>query len=138
MLDLFDPQTITRPPLRWHGGKFRLAKWVLSHFVEHSNYVEVFGGGAGVLLRRKRAKIEVYNDLDKQVVGFFQVLRDRDLRGQLIRAVDMTPFSRDEFELSYEAVADPVEAARRFIVRCFMGPGGGGSDGSGGSAAGCG
>jgi DNA adenine methylase len=121
--EMFDPMTIIRPPLRWHGGKFRLASWVIAHFVAHLNYVEVFGGAAGILLRRKRAKVEVYNDLDEQVVGFFRVLRDAELCQRLIRLVDMTPFSRAEFELSYAAAAEPVEAARRFVVRCFMGHG---------------
>ncbi len=121
--ELFDPSTIKRPPLRWYGGKFRLAPWVISHFPEHANYVEVFGGAAGVLLRKQRSKVEVYNDLDQQVVNFFSILRDPASRARLISLVDLTPFSRDEFELSYEASADPVEAARRFCVRCFMGHG---------------
>lgn len=25
-------QAITRPAIRYHGGKFRLAKWILAHF----------------------------------------------------------------------------------------------------------
>lgn len=122
-LELFDPETIKRPPLRWYGGKFRLASWIIGHFVEHAAFVEVFGGACGVLLRRKAAKIEVYNDLDQQAVNFFRVLRDPELRDRLIELVDLTPFSRDEFELSYAACSDPVEAARRFVTRCFLGHG---------------
>ena len=39
------------------------------------------------------------------------------------RLVELTPFSREEFELSYEATINPVEAARRFVTRCYMGHG---------------
>jgi DNA adenine methylase len=113
----------TRPPLRYHGGKWRLATWIIQHLPAHRIYVEPFGGAAGVLLRKDPAKIEVYNDLDGAVVNFFQCLRDDQRRERLIRGVTLTPFSRAEFELSYEVASDPVEAARRFVVRCFFGHG---------------
>lgn len=112
-----------RPPLRYHGGKFRLAPWIISHFPDHEAYIEVFGGGAGVLLRKLRSRVEVYNDLDSQVFNFFRVLRDKGGAAELARLVDLTPFSRDEFDLSYEQTDDPIEAARRFAVRCYFGHG---------------
>jgi len=114
---------LQRPPLRYHGGKWRLAPWIISHFPEHKAYVEVFGGAAGVLLRKPRSRIEVYNDLDSQVFNFFRVLRDSRLVDELIRAVDLTPFSREEFELAYEASPSQVESARRFAARTFFGHG---------------
>jgi DNA adenine methylase len=114
---------LARPPLRYHGGKWRIAPWIIGHFPEHANYVEVFGGAAGVLLRKLRSKIEVYNDLDKQVFNFFSVLRDAELTEKLVRVCDLTPFSREEFELAYHHSDDPVEAARRFSARTFFGHG---------------
>ena len=73
-----------------------------------------------MLLRKSRSYSEVYNDLSDEVVTLFRVLRsDRAL--ELVEAVRRTPYSRVEFEGAYERNGDPVERARRMIVRSFMG-----------------
>jgi DNA adenine methylase len=108
-----------RPPLKYYGGKFRIAPWIIDHLPKHSTYVEVFGGAAGVLLRKPRSRVEIYNDLDSSVVNFFLTLRARP--DELCRLVDLTPYSREEFELAYVTTDDALEAARRFITRCFFG-----------------
>lgn len=114
-------QEITRPVLRWHGGKFLLAPWVISHFPKHRVYVEPFGGAASVLLQKPRSHGEVYNDLNRDVVTLFQVLRDPNLAPRLVNMLRLTPFSREEFKLSYVAADCEVERARRLVVRCFQG-----------------
>lgn len=111
----------TRPVLRWHGGKWKLAPWILGHFPAHRVYVEPFGGAASVLLRKPRSYAEVYNDLDAEAVTLFRVLRDPGAAARLTRLLALTPFARDELGASYEATDDPVEQARRLIVRSFMG-----------------
>jgi DNA adenine methylase len=111
--------TCSRPIVHYHGGKWMLAPWIISYFPAHRIYVEPFGGGGSVLLRKPRARAEVYNDLDGELVNLFRAARDHgeDLR----RALELTPFSRVEFEASYEPTDDPLEQARRTIVRAFMG-----------------
>lgn len=116
-------ETPTRPALRYLGGKWKLAPWILEHFPPHRVYVEPYGGAASVLLRKTRAFSEVYNDLDEEVVNLFAVLRDTDLAAQLVAAVTLTPFARVEFERAFERTAEPVERARRLVVRSFMGHG---------------
>lgn len=113
--------TPRRPVLRWHGGKWLLAPWIISHFPTHRIYVEPFGGAASVLLRKPRSYAEIYNDLDDDVVNMFRVLREPDTAAALVAAVELTPFARGEFELAYEVSEDPIEEARRLIVRSFMG-----------------
>lgn len=114
---------VTKPALRYHGAKFRLAPWVISHFPDHRCYVEPFGGAAGVLLRKEQSHAEVYNDLDLHIVTFFRVLRDPVLREQLQEACVMTPYSREEFILACQScdMSNQVEVARRVVVRATMG-----------------
>lgn len=107
--------------LRWHGGKWKLAPWLIEQFPPHRVYVEPFGGAASVLLRKERSYAEVYNDLDREVVNLFRVLREDGTAARLVQALRLTPFARAEFEDSYTPTDDPVEGARRFIARSFMG-----------------
>lgn len=111
----------SRPVLRWHGGKWLLAPWIISHFPAHRIYVEPFGGAASVLLRKDRCHAEIYNDLDREVVNLFRVLRDPQTAEQLKEQLWLTPFARGEFNDAWRADVGPVEMARQLVVRSFMG-----------------
>jgi len=113
---------IKRPALRYHGGKWRHADWIISQFPPHEVYVEPFGGAASVLLRKERAPIEVYNDQWDRVVTFFRVLRERP--DELLGALSLTPWSRSEYGQSYDTTGDELEDARRFFVQSWQGVGG--------------
>lgn len=122
---------ITRPILRYHGGKFRLAPWIMSFFPPHRVYVEPFGGAASVLLRKERSFAEIYNDRWGVVVNVFRVARDPFQAEQLERALRLTPFARDEFEAEWpDESTDPVERARRAILRSFAGFGSASTNGN--------
>lgn len=110
----------TRPVLRWHGGKWLLAPWIIEHIPAHRIYVEPFGGVASVLLRKDRSYAEVWNDLDDELVNLFRVLRGPDA-SRLVEMLRLTPFARTEFVMAYQQCEDPVERARRMLVRSFMG-----------------
>lgn len=111
----------SRPALRYHGGKWLLAPWIIAQFPPHRVYVEPYGGGASVLIRKPRSYAEIYNDLDSEVVGYFRVLRDPVRAAQLGEAISLTAFAREEFEEAYQPSTDPIERARRLVVRSFMG-----------------
>lgn len=111
---------IKSPALRYHGAKFRLAPWIIEHLPEHTCYVEPFGGAAGVLLRKKLSYSEVYNDLDGEVVNFFRVLRNPIDNARLRALCALTPYSREEFDAAYEPTENPIEKARRMVVRACM------------------
>lgn len=119
---------VTRPALRYHGGKWMLAPWIISHFPEHFFYVEPYAGGASVLLRKTRSKCEIYNDIDEDVTNLFRVLRDKESAKNLCHLLEFTPFGRIDFRDAYEPSIDPVERARRMVVRSFLGFGSGSSN----------
>lgn len=116
---------LKRPVLRYHGGKWMLAPWIISQFPKHKVYTEVFGGAGSVLMRKCRSYAEVYNDKWGIVVNVFQVLRDPDLAKKLKRQLELTPFARDEFilcgDIQINEIEDPIEKARRTIFRSFSG-----------------
>lgn len=102
----------------WYGGKFSHLDWLLPLLPKCHHYCEPFAGSAAVLLNREPSPVETYNDIDGDVVNFFRVLRDR--YDELIRAISLTPFSREEYHLSIygtEQGITEVERARRFYIR---------------------
>jgi DNA adenine methylase len=124
----------TRPILRYHGGKWMLAPWIIQHFPAHRVYTEAFGGAGSILMRKDRAQlVEVFNDLDGEIVSLFRVLRDPLLSARLATLLRLTPYAREEFEGSYAPSDDQVEQARRTVIRAFQGFG---SDSASGAATG--
>ena len=109
------PVEVSGPPVKYFGGKWSIAPWIIATFPPHECYVEPFAGGASVLLRKPLSTIEVMNDLNNEVVNFFEILRNRPV--ELVRAIELTPYARAEYELSFEPTAEPLERARRFYVR---------------------
>ncbi len=102
----------------WYGGKFSHLDWLLPLLPKCHHYCEPFAGSGAVLLNRAPSSVETYNDIDGDVVNFFRVLRDG--HEELIRAVALTPFSREEYHLAIygntQGISE-VEKARRFYIR---------------------
>lgn len=102
----------------WYGGKFNHLNWLLPLLPDAHHYCEPFAGSAAVLLNRRPAPVETYNDIDGEVVNFFRVLRNH--KSKLIEAIGLTPFSREEFYLAvtdYGPHLSTLERARRFYIR---------------------
>jgi len=106
-------------PLKWYGGKYYLADWIISFMPEHTHYVEPYAGGLAVLFNKPyEGYSEVVNDLDHELINFWRVLRSPIMFKDFQRALGMTPFSQEEFELAAHMVDNSIESARRFFIRC--------------------
>ena len=109
----------TKRILHYPGSKWRLADWIVSFFPEHVTYLEPYFGSGAVLFSKNRSQIETINDIDGEMINLFTMIREQP--DELIRLIELTPFSREEYDLSYEACTDELEQARRTLVRLWQG-----------------
>ena len=119
-LKVIDSYLHTRSPLIWFGGKSRLATKLIDFMPKHITYVEPFGGACHVLAQKKRSRVEVYNDLDGEVVNFLLVVRDNPDR--FYEAVKALPYARKLYERwrSSPLPGEPFDRAVRwfYLNRC--------------------
>ncbi|GGD87948.1 DNA methyltransferase [Aureimonas endophytica] len=110
---------LRRPAVRYFGGKWHQAPFLVRLFPAHRTYVEPFGGGASVLLRKPKAPVEVLNDVDDNVVALYRVLADPQLSRQLAFDCYLTPFRSsvlaDAFRVPDDA--DDLTRARKLVTR---------------------
>ena len=102
----------------WYGGKYSHLDFLMPLLpTDATHFCDVFGGSAAVLLNVGPYPVETYNDLDSNLVNFFQTLRNQ--QEQLIKAIGLTPFSREELALACQPAKNlsKVEQARRFYIR---------------------
>lgn len=102
----------------WYGGKYSHLDCILPHIpIDGRHFCDVYGGSAAVIINMPPAPSETYNDLDSELVNFFTMLRDET--DDLLKAITLTPFSREELRRACEPSIglDPLERARRFYVR---------------------
>lgn len=109
-----------KPPFPWLGGKTMMISKLLPLFPECRTYVDAFGGGGSLLLAKEPSPVEVYNDLDGDLVNLFRVLRDSDgAFPDFYHRACLSPYSREEYDFCRRHLnddPDPVERARRFFV----------------------
>lgn len=104
----------------WYGGKFSHLDFILPNLpTDARHFCDVFGGSAAVLINREPASAETFNDIDSDLTNFFATLRDTTTGDALLRAIALTPFSREELMQACTPAddLDNVERARRFFVR---------------------
>ena len=130
-------------PIKWHGGKYYLRKWIVCLMPPHLHYVEPFFGGGGILLARDpdrdwmapsnenvpKKKLpaalqgcsEVANDLHGELINFWRVLQNADDFEAFRQRIELTPFSEAEFDealtsTSQDEPTSKVERAIRFFI----------------------
>lgn len=109
------------PILKYPGAKWSMSAFIADRFPAHTHYLEPYCGSAAVFFNKKPAEHEVLNDLNGSIINLFTVLREHG--SELARRIDLTPWAEEEYkfcETEYDTSPDPIENARRFVVRCWQ------------------
>jgi len=93
-----------KSPIQYFGAKTNIADQLVGLMPEHRGYIEPFAGSLSVLLAKPASKIEIVNDLDRQLLTFWRVLRDNG--EELLRRADLTPHSREALREAAELDGD--------------------------------
>lgn len=109
---------MTQPILKYPGAKWALAPQIVAMLPAHTHYIEPFFGSGAIFFNKQPSAHEVVNDLDDDVINLMRVVRERG--EELAHALEFTPYARNEYYASYERVDDPLERARRFMVRAWQ------------------
>ena len=92
---------------------------------EHECYCEPFAGAAWVLFRKPESKVEVINDINRDLVTFYRVIQHH--LEEFVRYFKWVLISRDEFErlkrVNPDTLTDIQRAARFYYIQqsCFGG-----------------
>ncbi len=109
------PHKKTKPAISWPGGKTRLLDKLLPLIPEHTLYVEAFGGGLALLLARPRSRMEVANDINRELISFYRCVKFH--LDELCRELEFMPNSRADFEdyLSQPGLTEIQRVARWYV-----------------------
>jgi DNA adenine methylase len=110
-----------KPILKYPGAKWSRSPWIVSHFPAHRRYLEPYCGSAAVFFSKDRVEHEVLGDINHHVINLFQVMRNHG--EELARRIALTGWIEEEYHLyeqSYGESEDPIENARRFLIRCWQ------------------
>lgn len=109
--------------ISWIGGKKLLRNKILKEFPEQGSfkrYIEVFGGAGWVLFASDRhAEMEVYNDVNGNLVNLFRCTKYHT--EELQKELEFTLMSREQFfnakeQLGIRGLTDIQRAARFYIL----------------------
>lgn len=109
--------------ISWIGGKKLLRKKIIEQFPKkgsYGRYIEVFGGAGWVLFfSEKHAKIEVYNDVNGNLVNLFRCIKYHPSAVQ--EELQFILMSREQFfdaknQINVQGMTDIQRAARFFIL----------------------
>ncbi|MBU3131606.1 Dam family site-specific DNA-(adenine-N6)-methyltransferase [Clostridium gasigenes] len=105
-----------KPPISRMGGKSKLRKVIIEMLPESTCYVELFFGAGWVYFGKEPSKIEVVNDVDKELINMFKMIKHHGPEMERLLKYEFS--GRDIFEeyknFSLEYSTD-VNRAIRFL-----------------------
>lgn len=103
----------------WIGGKKLLRNDIIKNFPNHmERYIEVFGGAGWVLFGKEPHKLEVFNDIDSELINLYRCIKYHS--EALQKELEFMLVSRKQFydarESSLNNMTDIQRAARYFYL----------------------
>jgi DNA adenine methylase len=80
----------------YFAGKQRLVKDIIARIPDHQCYLEPFGGFCSVLLNKPPSKVEIYNDVNRDVVNLLLCIKECPFL--LFSELSQMPYSRCLYE----------------------------------------
>jgi DNA adenine methylase len=100
--------------LRRLGNKAKIAQKIVGYFPEHSNYIEPFFGAGGIFFNKPKAKYNILNDLDGNVINLFNVILNK--KNEFLELLELTPYSSELFKYWIKnEEKEPLKKALRFV-----------------------
>lgn len=107
-----------KSPLAWLGGKSQLADRIIDRMPTHTTYCEVFAGAAWVLFKKPESKVEIINDINRELTNLYRVVKHH--LAELVLQFRWMLVARDQFDdfmaTPPEALTDIQRAARFFYL----------------------
>lgn len=111
-----------KSPLAWLGGKSQLADRIIDRMPDHTTYCEVFAGAAWVLFKKQPSKVEIINDINRDLVTLYRCVKYH--LSELVLQFRWLLMARDEFDRFMATPADTltdIQRAARFFFLAKMG-----------------
>lgn len=105
-----------KPPIPRMGGKSRLRKKIIERIPEHTCYIEPFFGAGWVYFGKEPSKVEVINDVDKELINMFRMIKYH--APEIERMLEYEFSGRDMFEEYKHCTVEyltEIQRAVRFI-----------------------
>lgn len=120
------PTVLLKTPVSYYWGKQNMLQEILPLIPEHHIYVEPYFWGGSVFWAKKPAPCEVINDINMNVINFYEVLKNNGTK--LERKIKDTLHSRETYKkalLIYDCprlfADDPIIRARAFYIATNQG-----------------
>lgn len=95
-----------KPLLTYYGGKQLMVKYILPLLPKHELYCEPFvGGGAVFWMKPDKARHEILNDLDEQLINFYRVAKLHPVA--LYALIDASLHSEADYARAKSILNDP-------------------------------
>ncbi|NER82301.1 MAG: DNA adenine methylase [Leptolyngbya sp. SIO1D8] len=117
--------TVPRQVIPYFGSKWRMPSEVFQEFPLHTIYHQPFCGGASTLFKKALSEIEIVSDLNPGLINCLKVIKSHP--HQLIKALNSTPRTKEEFTVCFQPHENSIEWARRYLCLAhggYMGAGG--------------